>query len=313
MAGLVKNTLEPVHPVAVAKGLSMKNTLLLVGFVAALSACGPGARDHGNGDDDGTVDAAVVGGPEKCDDHFDNDGDGRTDCEDVDCSGVGDCPVCGNVVTPEATPLALPDGVSSGATCSTDAQCGAATPNCVASECHASYTSTLNFIGFPDNATLTDPTKLLKICVNMEHSWLRDLQMELVTPNGNHFLLDKWHDRTTAEEVYLGNANDSDDDATPVPGTGMEYCWTPAGVNEMIDHTSGASAPTKMTVGGNQILSPGDYKSTTPWSALQGTPLNGMWSLRVTDLWEIDNGFMFKWSITFDPSLVEDCSGPIIL
>ena len=50
--------------------------------------------------------------------------------------------------------------------CSTDAQCTtAAAPNCVFKECHASYNSQLNFIGFPDDAKLTDPSLLLKVCV----------------------------------------------------------------------------------------------------------------------------------------------------
>jgi hypothetical protein len=147
----------------------------------------------------------------------------------------------------------------------------------------------------------------------MEHSWLRDLQMEIIPPNGNVFMLDKWYDRDTLEEIYLGNANDNDSDANPVPGTGMDYCWTMSGANEMIDHTNGQAAPTIMMSNFTEILSPGDYKSTTPWGALQGTPLNGMWTMRVTDLWAIDNGFMFSWSISFDPSLVNDCAGPIIL
>ena len=43
-----------------------------------------------------------------------------------------------------------------------------------------------------------------------------------------------------------------------------------------------------------------------------GTPLNGSWSIVVTDLWPIDNGFLFDWTIEFDPNSVEDCSGPII-
>jgi hypothetical protein len=266
------------------------------------------------GDDDGTGADASTFGAEVCNDGVDNDQDGRTDCSDVDCSGIGDCPVCGSVENPQATPIPLPDGVSSGDTCSTDAQCTSAAPNCVSDECHASYTSTLNFIGFPAGATLADPSKLLKICVNIEHSWLRDLQIEIIPPNGNVFMLDKWYDRTTTQEVYLGNANDSDDDATPVPGTGMDYCWTASASSEMIDHTNGQVAPTTQPNGalGLRLLA-GDYKSTTPWTALQGTPLNGMWTMRVTDLWEIDNGFMFKWSISFDPSLVNDCSGPIIL
>ena len=273
-----------------------------------LAACGPSGRPgNGNGDDDGPgVDAPPIGGAEICTDGADNDGDGRTDCSDIDCSGIDGCPVCGSVEQPEAQPLALPDGVSSGDACSTDAQCGGTTPNCVAKECHASYTSTLNFVGFADNATLTDPSKLLKVCVNMEHSWLRDLQMELLTPSGGVFILHKFIDRTGGE-IYLGEANDSDTAASPVPGTGEEYCWTQAAPTDML------SGPTTPVGSFSEELVPGDYKSISPWSALTGTTLNGKWTMRVTDLWGIDNGFLFSWKIEFDPSLVSDCAGPIIL
>ncbi len=167
-------------------------------------------------------------------------------------------------------------------------------------ECHDSYNSQLNFIGFPDGATLTDPSKLLKVCVNMEHSWLRDLQMELITPSGAVFILHKFADRMGGE-TFLGNANDSDNAANPVPGTGMEYCWTPTAPTTMMMAASGGTLPA------------GDYKSDAPWSALSGAALNGTWEMRVTDLWGIDNGFLFAWSIKFDPSLVSDCAGPIIL
>ncbi len=230
--------------------------------------------------------------------------------------------MCGAVENPQATPLALPDGLSSGAMCTTDAQCGGTSPNCVAGECHASYTSTLNFVGFAPNATLTDPTKLLNVCVVIEHSYLRDLQIELITPPDSSgmkrvFILDKWYDRTTAEEIYLGGANDNDTAANPVAGTGELYCWTPTAMTEMIDHTTGVAGPTTQLPGGLfgpiKKLTPGDFKASSVWSALGGVTLNGAWTMRVTDLWVDDNGFMFKWSIKFDPSLVSDCSGPIIL
>jgi len=238
---------------------------------------------------------------ESCTNATDDDGDGRADCSDPDCSGVDGCPVCGSVENPEATPLALPDGVGTGATCSTDAQCTtAASPNCVFKECHASYNSQLDFIGFPVGAKLEDSSKLLKVCVNMEHSWLRDLQMELLTPDGAVFILHKFEGRDGGA-TFLGNANDNDTAANPVAGTGMDYCWTPNAPTTMLAAATGS------------VLPPGDYKSVAPWTALTGTSLNGTWEMRVTDLWGIDNGFLFKWSIAFDPSLVSDCSGPIIL
>ena len=49
------------------------------------------------------------------------------------------------------------------------------------------------------------------------------------------------------------------------------------------------------------------------FTAMMDTPLNGAWTMRVTDLWGADNGFMFGWTIAFDPTLINDCSGPIVL
>lgn len=274
--------------------------------ILVASACGPSGRP-GLGDDGTGVDA-VPAGQEVCNDAIDNDGDNRVDCSDVDCSGIGECPICGSVENPEANPLALPDGIGMSTACSTDAQCSGdpTLPNCVAKECHASYVSTLNFIGFPMGATLVDPNKLLAVCVNMEHSYLRDLQMELLTPSGGVFILHKFVDRMGGE-IYLGNANDADDAGTPVAGTGFEYCWTSTAAQTMLE------APTVMTSGFNEQLPAGNYKPIAPWPGLAGTTLNGTWKMRVTDLWPADNGFMFKWSIKFDPTLVSDCAGPIIL
>ncbi|MEO8706223.1 MAG: hypothetical protein ABI867_39705 [Kofleriaceae bacterium] len=184
----------------------------------------------------------------------------------------------------------------------------------MAKECHASYTSTLDFIGFPDQSVLTDPNLLLKVCINIEHSYLRDLQMELLPPNGGVMILHKFIDRSGGE-VYLGNANDSDPNGSPVPGTGLEYCWTTTGATEMVkdDGSAGGTTGPTTTWNGHQQLVPGDFKSVAPWAALTGVPLNGAWTMRVTDLWGIDNGFLFSWSIQFDPTLVADCAGPIIL
>ena len=205
---------------------------LVFGGLMVFAACGPSGRTGNNtGDDDTTPDAdtsmnaCLTPTPEgvgKCADGIDNDCDGMVDCGDPDCSGVDGCPVCGQVLQPMATPLALPDGVESGTSCSTDAMCagtmdtnGNPTPNCIVAgagpasnpdaytkACHASYVDTLHFVGFGDTATLTDTSKLLKVCAKMEHSWVRDLNIELVAPNGSKIQLLAWQNRTEFEEIY---------------------------------------------------------------------------------------------------------------
>ncbi len=279
-------------------------SVVLTTLLAAAAACSTPHR-QGNGPGDGVDAPPGQCVPEICNDGIDNDCDGRPDCSDPDCSGKDGCPVCGQVENPLGSPLPLPDGVSSGATCSTDLQCtDAATPNCVHKECHASYVSKLNFIGFPQGATLDDTSKLVKVCAKLEHSWLRDLQIELISPNGVILPMQKFVDRSGGE-IYLGEANDSDTAAMPVPGVGYEYCWSAQAQTTMLNATMANWM-------GHQVVPAGDYLPDVPFTALQGTPLNGMWEFRVTDLWAIDNGFLFEWSISFDPTLVTDCTGPII-
>jgi hypothetical protein len=261
--------------------------LLAVGFVTSLIACGPAARTNTGGPGDG-VDAASTpdSGPcvpaaEQCSGGVDEDCDGLVDCSDPDCSGVGTCPVCGTVSHPLATPLALPDGDG------------------------AFYTSKLHFTGFGATQKVTDVHNLLSVCVNMEHSWLRDLQIELIAPSGETVVLQKMLGRTGGE-VFMGMPNDNDG-TNPVPGVGANYCWTPTATKPpMLDYVN-AVAPS-----GHFDLPPSNYQASGTFSPIMGASLNGDWTIKVTDLWPIDNGFIFEWNIAFDPTLVQDCSGPII-
>ncbi|CAN5632722.1 hypothetical protein BH11MYX1_BH11MYX1_02950 [soil metagenome] len=281
------------------------STLLVV-----TAACGPAKRDDGFGNGHG-VDAPTTQTSEVCTDGIDNDGNGKTDCSDLACSGIDGCPVCGQVDTLIGSPLALPDGLSSGKVCSTDTQCasevdqnGNPSPNCVFKECHTSYVSTLNFVGFGQGATLTDTSKLIKVCAKLEHSYLHDLQIELIAPSGQIVPMQKFLGRV-GPKIFLGIPVDNDSAAV---GVGYDYCWTEGSTatSTMLLSTMDNSTPYATVIAG-------DYKPDVSFSTLQGAQLNGMWTFRVTDLYGIDNGHLFDWSISWDPSLVSDCAGPIIL
>jgi hypothetical protein len=259
--------------------------------------------------------------PESCSDGDDNDCDYLYDCSDADCSGVGSCPLCGTVDTPLGAPLALPDGVGN-ITCGTDADCPGA-QQCFTiegflgpmMECRESYRSTLSFIGF-GGATFDAVSDITSLCVTMEHSWIRDLEITLEAPNGARVRLQRFLGQEGGE-IYLGQANDCDDDGVPSPGTGARYCWTPTATRQaMLDYANGGgamdAAPSCLGFGDVEMMPPGDYGAADDWSALIGTPLNGDWTLSVTDLWPIDNGYIFDWSISFDPRTVADCSSPLI-
>jgi len=313
----------------------VKYTLGLTSLLTSLLliACGPSVGGNGDGDGDGDGDGTPDAGdntsfpdsgpclpsaegttPATCDDGQDNDCDDKWDCQDPDCSGIGDCPVCGEVNTSAGSGIVLPDGIIGNA-CTTDAQCTDPNlPNCVESECHASYTSTLDVIGFGPNQTFDSVDIIQSVCVTMEHSWLRDLEMRLIAPGGQIVRLQKFLGRVGGE-VYMGQANDCDE-GSPSPGTGAMYCWKPTATNvPMLDYanngTGMGSSPTCYSFTAVE-LPPGDYAAADPWTQLNGTSLNGQWKFVVTDLWPIDNGFIFDWSISFDPNLVTDCGVPPI-
>lgn len=318
---------------------SSLRSLSLFSLVACLALAGcsdpkrPGRGDGGLGGDGSLPDGVTLDTPtgdvfgectpspegtvETCLDGIDNNCDGRYDCSDLGCSGVGSCPVCGQVDTPLGTPLSLPDGEGEGS-CTTDAECGGA-QRCFAisdtsSECREPYASTLNFVGFEAGRRFEAVSDIVSVCVVMEHSWVRDLQMDLEAPDGRIFHLQEFAGREGGE-VYLGDADDCDSADSPRPGTGAMYCWTPTATQpSMFEHADagGTTSVTDCNGGSAAQLPPGNYDASDDWTVLIGAPLNGEWTLAVTDLWGIDNGYIFEWSITFAAGTVEDCGTPLI-
>lgn len=157
------------------------------------------------------------------------------------------------------------------------------------------YETTIFFTEFSPGQILTNEDDLESICVNMEHSWMRDIQIELTCPNGQSIILHNFAGQTGGQ-VFLGEPNDGDG-FNPIPGLGYDYCWIPNAPNPTWIQYANTS------LGGNGTLPPGDYNTFDPISDLVGCPLNGEWSITATDLWPIDNGFMFNWSLKFQDEL----------
>ena len=156
----------------------------------------------------------------------------------------------------------------------------------------AAYESKVFFFDFPPGAVLSDPANLESICVNMEHSWARDLEISIRCPSGRSVELHN-HPGNFGSEVYIGDPIDSDD-AMMRPGTGADYCWTSAGRETWLEYANRT---------GVQRLPPGDYRSSGNLAGLVGCPLNGEWTIHVIDNWSLDNGYIFSWSIGFRQAL----------
>ena len=163
------------------------------------------------------------------------------------------------------------------------------------------YENSLSFGNFSPGQVLTSVDDLISICVIMEHSWMRDLEIALICPDGTEVILHD-HPANTGGEVFLGEPNTTDEGLpVPISGVGYEYCWTVDATNgTWLEYANNILPPF------NATLPAGDYNSFDPLDNFLGCPMNGDWTIRIEDLWGSDNGFVFEWSIEFDPSLYPD-------
>ncbi|MFN8865300.1 MAG: PKD domain-containing protein, partial [Flavobacteriales bacterium] len=152
-----------------------------------------------------------------------------------------------------------------------------------------SFSSSLVFDFFEENAVLEDCADLFGVLVNMEHSFMGDLGISIMCPNGTAVDLVEWG-TNGGGGTFLGEAID---DGGTDPGVGYDYTWDPDATNG----TWGQNAA------GNTILPSGSYEAAGNMCDLVGCPLNGAWTFTVTDNLAIDNGYIFYWGINFNPIL----------
>ena len=162
------------------------------------------------------------------------------------------------------------------------------------------FTSDIVLTGFAPGSSITSTDDLGSICVDMEHSFMGDLVLQVFCPNGQSMILHQQGGGGT----YIGGANDYDPQE-PGPGECWHYCWSPLATNG----TWMENADVNFQLGGNppnNALIPGTYESVDAFSNLIGCPFNGTWTFQSTDLWGADNGYLCGWDLYFDPALGGD-------
>ena len=153
----------------------------------------------------------------------------------------------------------------------------------------ASYTSELVFDFFEEGQTLDDCDDLLNLTINMEHSYMGDLQIQINCPSGNTVVLVEFGDGGGG--TFLGEALD---DGSLDPGIGYDYNWDPEATNgNWGDNSAGVD-----------ILPEGSYESSYDMCGLVGCELNGEWSIEIIDNIGADNGYIFEWGLNFNPEIM---------
>jgi gliding motility-associated-like protein len=148
-----------------------------------------------------------------------------------------------------------------------------------------SYETGIIITAFAPGQVLESMDQLLGVCANMEHSYSGDLSISITCPDGTSVLLKSFPSVTSS---LLGEPN-----FDTIPGIGYDYCWSPTPAYQDMN-TESLNYST---------LPAGSYASVEPLSDLLGCPLNGQWILTVTDNLIADDGYIFYWSIAFDPSI----------
>ena len=154
-----------------------------------------------------------------------------------------------------------------------------------------SYETCITVDCFNDGQTLDDISNFLQVCINMEHSYIGDLDIELTSPSGESIFIRQ----QAGGGTFLGCPID---DTTSGPGTGRQYCFDP---NATVDLTG---APTDGGCPSGTSITPGTYMTDEPFTDLLGSTLNGDWCLTITDNITLDDGYIFEWFLDFDSSIV---------
>lgn len=145
------------------------------------------------------------------------------------------------------------------------------------------YTAEFDYRIFTKSQTITSATDIDSIGINLEHSDLSQVKIELSCPNGTSIVL---KDFGGASGKFFGNPNGT--------GSGFDYYWT----NTPDNGTMNSIVPA-----GASLLS-GTYTPEQSFILLAGCPLNGDWKINVTDNQSNDSGYVYKTLVIFEPSLL---------
>ncbi|MDR0790821.1 MAG: gliding motility-associated C-terminal domain-containing protein [Bacteroidales bacterium] len=183
----------------------------------------------------------------------------------------------------------------------------------------ACYEAPVVFSNFTPDEIVDDVSDIVAIYINMEHSYLGDLDMSIICPNGSQVFL-KYY--PGGVNTYLGVPLDSypydnsphcDSNVNPYGigwtyGFSNQYLTNARGVlRQITPYTTLPATDTVNNSGYYQTPNQTGVANTTTnlngFSPLIGCPLNGEWKLRICDHLGLDNGWVFYWYLNLTSGL----------
>lgn len=177
----------------------------------------------------------------------------------------------------------------------------------------AGYRESIEVIHANTDAILENAYDLKEVGIDIEHSWVGDLQIELICPNGaSTKLLSNTNGIGSANfgEPYPSNNNcagamgntysygiqNNAEAGTLNEAMTAAYSYTLAGCQQGVEF---------ITFSDNHLPA-SIYKSEESFENLIGCPINGEWTIHVVDDAGNDNGYITKWGLEFTNSTHSD-------
>lgn len=176
------------------------------------------------------------------------------------------------------------------------------------------YQTDIGMTGF-GGGFVTNASDIVSVCLDIEHSYIGDIEIALTCPNGTTVSLMNAYNQAgglipggcgNGIPTFLGNDTNLDGGA---PGAPVQtYCFT-----EILPNvgTICANAIANTNVINNAYGFPSMdasvmYAPDEPFANFIGCPLDGPWTITVQDNQGVDDGYIFQWTINFDATLYPD-------
>lgn len=175
------------------------------------------------------------------------------------------------------------------------------------------YQTSIPLSGF-NGGTVTSANDIASVCLDIEHSYIGDIEIALQCPNGTMVSLMNCYNLAgglipggcgNGFDIFLGNDTDIDGGA---PGSPVwTYCFSAANATNGTICADALAGNTIPNASGFGAIDPsGVFMPDGNFANFIGCPLDGNWTIVVQDNQGIDDGYIFQWSIQFDQSLYPD-------
>ena len=195
------------------------------------------------------------------------------------------------------------------------------------------YETSIGISGFDQSTLITSAANFDQLCLDIEHSYIGDLEITLTCPNGTTVSIMNTYNGTPAwgalvpggcgsgNGTSLGNDTNLDGGA---PGSPVwTYCFSPSNATLgtiCAEYTAGNTIPNdyttlginlpNATTGNNLAMDTnGVYLPDGNFNDFIGCPVNGNWTISVQDNQGVDDGNIFQWGIYFNAALYPESEG----